>query len=446
MPHHHYIPPFILRGFIPKETSSPKPSIRKTKKQRQREARKARNNGQPDPETVSAFSMRSRLIESVPIATTSGVMNFCQDASNREHLEHLEKKLSELEGEAARIIRELHIAAERQSSNQTFTVARSDLQLLWKFIILMHYQNSPMEEMYQEAHPRNAPISQWLRHLKETNGYTTDKEFWLDGLHYYLSTKHSDILKHAKQIPNDAPFHHIGETNVDISIHQWHALTYESFTNNHFLGIWRSHEASEFVLGDNSHRIWEGTLAGSPRLYNIYVISPKITIVLKLNISKTLPPEFEDSTLKDHPLDFPQTVYNRGPGVLGNRHASPKDQFDALERHLQSPNSDNDQFTFKINKLTVNQTYLVNQVVLENLAADELLVFASRDAMLSTARRYDTPEGTFRKQNRRARSGASNLGQAAALPVAPSNLKRALRGWVTSPLPTLLLFAHSEPG
>ncbi|KAJ2923871.1 hypothetical protein H1R20_g13221, partial [Candolleomyces eurysporus] len=407
MPYYHYIPPFILRGFIPEETTSPKPSIRKTKKQRQREARKARKN---DPETVSAFSLRSRLIEFVPVPTTSGVMKFYQDASNQEHLEHLENKLSELEGEAARVIRELHIAAGRQSSNQTFTLPRSDLQLLWKFILLLHYRNSPIEEMFQEDHPRNAPIRQWLRHLKIMKGYTTDKEFWLDGLHYYLSTKHSDILKHAKQCLIYGPSHLVGETNVDIPSHPWQALAYESLINDHFLGIWRSHEASEFVLGDNSYRIWEGTLAGSPRLYEIYVISPKLAIVLKLNRSKTLPPSSEKSTLSDHPLDVPQTVYNRGPGALGNRHASPKDQFDALERHLQSPNSNNDQFTFRINQLTVNQTYLVNQVVLENLATDELLVFASRDAMLSTARRYDTPEGPFLKQNRQAIAELVRLG------------------------------------
>ncbi|RXW18826.1 hypothetical protein EST38_g7029 [Candolleomyces aberdarensis] len=417
MPYHHYIPRFILRGFIPEDTTSPEPSVPKTKKQRQREARKARKKGQPDPETVSVFNLRSRLIEPVPIATTFGVMNFYEDASNQENLEHLEKKLSDLEGKAARVIRELHIAAGRQSSNQSFTLPRSDLQLLRKFIFLMHYRSSAIQKTYfQEDHPHNARVRQWISHLKQTKGYTTDKEIWLDGLRYYLFTKHSDILNHAKQCPEHGPFPRIGETDVDIPSHQWHALAYESFTNNYYLGIWKAHEDSEFVLGRNSYGLWEGTLAGSPGLFKIYVISPKITMVLKVNMSKAFPPGFEDSTLSDHPLGFPQTVYNRGPHVLRDEHASPKDRSDALQRHLQSPNSDNDQFTFRINKLTVDQTYLVNQVVLENLQADGLLVFASRDAMLPTAQRYDTPEGPFLKKNRQAiaglvrclRSGASS--------------------------------------
>ncbi|RXW18822.1 hypothetical protein EST38_g7021 [Candolleomyces aberdarensis] len=399
MPFHHYLPRFVLRGFIQEDTASPEPSVQKTKEQRQRGARKPRKNGQSDSETVLAFNMRSRLIESVPIATAFGVMNFYQDVSNQEDLE----RLSELEGEAARVIRELHIAAGRQSSNQTFTLPRSDLQLLRKFIFLMHYRSSaPERTYYQENHPRNALIRHWIRHLKITKGYTTNKEIWLDGLRYYLSTKHSDIINHAKQCSNYGPIDLIGETNVDIPSHQWHALAYESFNDNNYLGIWKSHEDSEFVLGNNCYGVWEGTLAGSPILYRIYVISPQITMVLKLNMSKAFPSELEDSTLSDHPLGFPQTVYHRGPGALGNILASSKDQIEALQRHLKSPNSNNDQFTFRINKLTVNQTYLVNQVVLENLDIDGLLVFASRHALLYTAQRYDSPEWPFLKQNRGA--------------------------------------------
>ncbi|KAJ2923867.1 hypothetical protein H1R20_g13222, partial [Candolleomyces eurysporus] len=399
MPFHHYLPQFILRGFVAEDATFPGPSVRKSKKQRQREARKARKKDQPDPETVLAFNMGSRLIESVPIATAFGVMNFCQDVSDQEDLE----KLSELEREAARIIRDLHIAAGRQSTNQTFTLPRSDLQLLRKFIFLMHYRSSaPERTYYQENHPRNALIRHWIRHLKITTGYTTNREIWLDGLHYYLSTKHSDILNHAKQCSNYEPINLIGETNVDIPSYQWHALAYESFNDKHYLGIWKSHEDSEFVLGNNCYGVWEGTLAGSPLLYRIYVISPKVTIVLKLNMSKTLPSELEDSTLSDHPLGFPQTAYHRGPGALGNILASSKDQIEALQRHLKSPNSDNDQFTFSINQLTVNQTYLVNQIVLENLDPDGLLVFTSRHTLLSTAQRYDSPEWPFWKQNREA--------------------------------------------
>ncbi|KAJ2935960.1 hypothetical protein H1R20_g1133, partial [Candolleomyces eurysporus] len=444
MPYHHYIPRFILRGFIPEDTTSPEPSIPKTKKQRQREARKARKKGQPDPETISVFDLKSRSIIPVPIVSTFGVMNLYQDASNQEDLEHLEKKLSELEGKAARVIRELHVAAGRRSSNQTFTLPRSDLQLLRKFIFLMHYRSSAIEKTYfQEDHPHNANVRQWIRHLKKTKGYTTDKEIWLNGLHYYLFTKHSEILNHAKQCPEHGPFPRIGETDVGIPSHQWHALAYESFTNNYYLGIWKAHEDSEFVLGRNSYGLWEGMLAGSPGLFKIYVISPKITMVLKVNMSRAFPPEFEDSTLSNHPLGFPQTVYNRGPHVLRDEHASPNDRSDALRRHLQSPNSDNDRFTFRINRLTVDQTYLVNQVVLENLQADGLLVFASRDAMLPTAQRYDTPEGPFLKKNRQAIAGLVRCLQSGASSNLPSGTSQPEAstpelGNTTTPTPTFV--------
>ncbi|KAJ2932039.1 hypothetical protein H1R20_g5068, partial [Candolleomyces eurysporus] len=378
MPFHHYLPQFILRGFVAE-----------TQLSLGRLYEKAEAAGGKEGEKEGSSGSRDRL----------GLQHGVKDVSDQEDLE----KLSELEGEAARIIRDLHIAAGRQSTNQTFTLPRSDLQLLRKFIFLMHYRSSaPERTYYQENHPRNVLIRHWIRHLKITTGYTTNREIWLDGLHYYLSTKHSDILNHAKQCSNYEPIDLIGETNVDIPSYQWHALAYESFNDKHYLGIWKSHEDSEFVLGNNCYGVWEGTLAGSPLLYRIYVTSPKITIVLKLNMSKTLPSELEDSTLSDHPLGFPQTAYHRGPGALGNILASSKDQIEALQRHLKLPNCDNDQFTFSINQLTVNQTYLVNQIVLENLDPDGLLVFTSRRKLLSTAQRYDSPEWPFWKQNREA--------------------------------------------
>ncbi|RXW18821.1 hypothetical protein EST38_g7026 [Candolleomyces aberdarensis] len=407
MPYHHYIPRFILRGFIPEDTTSEslEPAVRKTKKQKQRDARKARKKGQPDPETISVFNLQSRLIESVPVATTFGLTSLYEDASNQEDLEYLEKKLSELEGKAARVIRELHVAAGRRSSNQTFTLPRSDLQLLRKFIFLMHYRSSAMQKTYfQEDHPDNAPIRQWIRHLKKTKGYTTDKEIWLDGLRYYLFTKHSDILDDAKKCPEYGTSGSV-EADINIPSQQWHALAYESLANDYYLGIWRSHEDSEFVLGNDSYGLWEGRLAGSRGLFRIYVLSPKITVVLKLIMSRGLLSPLEDSTLSDHPLGLPQTVYNRGPHILGNKHADPGDRCDALQRHLRSPNSNNDQFTFRINGLAVDQTYIVNQIVLENLHADGLLLFASRDAMLRTAQRYDTSGWRCLGRNRQAIAG-----------------------------------------
>ncbi|KAJ2923870.1 hypothetical protein H1R20_g13223, partial [Candolleomyces eurysporus] len=405
MPHHHYIPRFILRGFIPEDTTSLEPAVRKTKKQKQRDARKARKKGQPDPETISVFNLGSGLIESVPIASTFAVMDLYQDASNQDNLEHLEKKLSELEGKAARIIKELHVAAGRQSSKQTFTLPRSDLQLLRKFIFLMHYRSSAIEKTYfQEDHPDNAPLRQWIRHLKKTKGYTTDKEIWLDGLRYYLFTKHSDILDDAKKCSECGLSGSVGETDIDVPSHQWHAVAYESLANDYYLGIWKSHEDSEFVLGNSSYGLWEGMFAGTTGLFRIYVLSPKITVVLKLNMSRGMA-GLENSTLSDHPLGSPQTVYHRGASIFGNRFASPEDKIEALQRHLKSPNSDNDQFTFRINGLTADQTYLVNRVVLENLHADGLLLFASRDAMLSTARRHNTPPGCYLKRNQDAIAG-----------------------------------------
>ena len=158
------------------------------------------------------------------------------------------------------------------------------------------------------------------------------------------------------------------------------------------------------MLGHNSYGLWEGTIGGNvPQLFRIYVMSPTITLVLKQNVTKN--PIFqmmEDSTLSGIPLKPATTKYQRPPPQLRDRTVDEWQMYLALQQHLKSSFSGEDEFSFDINRLSADQTYLVNQVVLENLHTNGSLVFRSKNAMLATASRYDTPEGPFRKRNRPA--------------------------------------------
>lgn len=358
----------------------------------------------PDPESIAVFDMKKQSIQTVAIGRAFGLYNFYQDALHTQNMHHLEEKLSLLEGKASQIIADLHKAAARPG-NQNFTLLRRDLQTLRRFLFIMHYRSSAIEKTYfQEDHPRNVSVRSWIRKLKVDNEFTNDKQIWLRGLQYYLDTNHNDILAHAAELSSRNPEIVIShsELNADTPSEHWFAAAYETFTNNYYMGIWQANDNAEFVLGHNSYGLWEGTVSGRiPQLFRIYVLSPAITLVLKLNITKD--PIFramESSTLGNHPLQFPRTKYDRPPPEFANPRARESQLYDALQRHLQSTKAASDQFTFTINSLSADQTYLVNQVVLENLHADGTLVFRSKDHMLSTARKYDSAEGPFRKENR----------------------------------------------
>lgn len=375
--------------------------------------------------------MANRSIQSAPIRRWFGLYNFYQDTLHTPNMRHLEEKLGELENKVAVVIENIHKAATKPG-NRDFTLVRSDLQILRRFIFIMHYRSSAVEKTYfQEDHPRNIGVRNWIRKLKVDNGYTNDKQIWLRGLQYYLDTGHSDILAHAKVLQACKPNGRMAHAELDVNTppEHWFALAYESLANNYYMGIWRASDNAEFILGHSTYGLWEGTVANSPKLFRIYVLSPTITLVLKLNVTKNpLLAAMESSTLSDHPLQLPRTTYSRPPRILANSlNTRQRERFDALQTHLQSTSAANDQFTFTINALSTDQAYLVNQVVLENLQADGSLVFKSKGFMLDTARRYDTPEGPFRKKNRAAiaalaacLSGPSSASTSPGTPAAPS--------------------------
>jgi hypothetical protein len=334
-------------------------------------------------------------------------LDFYEDIHHTDDVRHLETKLGKLESEAACIIQRLHDTSTQPGSRQ-FTIPRSELQVLRKFIFIMHYRSNVVDKTYfQEDHPNNISVRNWIRKQKAEKAFTSDRDIWLQGLEYYLDTSHKDILAHAASFRTNSPDHDLiphAEVSTDIPPEHWFSAAYETSANNYYLGIWMANQKSEFVLGHNSFGLWEGTVCGNiPQLFRIYVMSPMITLVLKRNLTKD--PIFrmmEASTLGGIPLKPATTKYKRPPPQLVGPFADKEQRYLALQQHLKSSNAGEDEFSFDINRLSPDQTYLLNQVVLENLHTDGLLVFRSKDAMLDTANRYDTTERPFRKKNRLA--------------------------------------------
>ena len=111
--------------------------------------------------------MAERSVEAVAVSRIFGLLDFYEDTHHTDNMRHLEEKLSKLEDHAARIIERLHVASVQPGSRQ-FTLPRSDLQILRKFIFIMHYRSNAVDKTYfQEDHPNNISLRKWIRKLKE---------------------------------------------------------------------------------------------------------------------------------------------------------------------------------------------------------------------------------------------------------------------------------------
>ena len=354
----------------------------------------------PDPECIFVFDLETGVLESRPIGRVYGQVNFYQDKGNDENRNHLEEKLAFLENNSARIITDIHTSLP----SGEVVLARKDSEVLRKFLFLMHYRSDTISRTYfQEDHPGNAHAKGWIRNFKKKRNFTSDAEVWLDGINYYLETPHHTILAHSKENKKAGGTESMitmmigGE--IDIDMPHYHAEAYTNFVNNYFLAVWEAADDSEFILGHNAFGLWEGTFLGVKKLFKIYVVSPRVVLVFKTNISRHMFPSVEgDSTLTDIPIAKPIPRYIRSfppPGQL-----SPEDVKE-FQAYVSSAEAQQDTFMFKITKLSQSQTYLINQIVLQNVQQNGSITFASHTFMSRTIRRYDTPEGPFTKENRK---------------------------------------------
>lgn len=309
------------------------------------------------------------------------------DTKNAETITHIDNKFVKLERDTARII-EL-VKGDVDNGKSTVDLLREDLYTLFKFLFLLQLRTKKIYNTYfQKDHPNSVLLRDWIQRQKTLHNLPTDTYLWLNGLNYYLDTSTHQILEDADPGTFSETASIVADPNrgadPDTDVKYWHAQTYEAFHNWYYLSICEAALDSEFLLGDNSLGIWEGTIgAGGGQVHRLYIISPRIAIILRLNITRD--PMFGtmmvDSILNDLPFEPPTT-----------RHTTP------VRAELRpSAYSPDDSFTFKIHLLTRFQTYKINEIVLENLREDGTLIFASEDRMFSTLALYDSPHGSFMK-------------------------------------------------
>jgi hypothetical protein len=147
-----------------------------------------------DLESVHYYDIATGSLDIHPIGQVYGVPNFYQDVHNIENIDELEDKLATLENQAASIIEDIHRALPRG----TFTLKRRSLELLRKFLFILHHRGVSCSTHYFQAdHPESAITRQWIEYFMKAKGIQSAVEAWLHVLRYYLDTSHSDIMLDA---------------------------------------------------------------------------------------------------------------------------------------------------------------------------------------------------------------------------------------------------------
>ncbi|KAJ7279323.1 hypothetical protein C8J57DRAFT_1125134 [Mycena rebaudengoi] len=368
----HFIPRFILRRFQPG-------GIRKSRVERQREYARTRS----DSESILVYELETQSLTLCPVGSVYGVRNLYQDVRSSLNINELEEKLSKLEGDAAKIVNDLHTAL---AEKRDFGLKRRALDRLRKFLFLMHYRNSTLSKTYfQEDHPQSRAARDWTEQYRLRHHLDSATDMWLHCLRYFLDTSHAQIALDASQMYEK--FGLLAMTSggpIPPEAEYYHAVAYQLQAGHYFLCVWEAADGEEFILGSNGFGLWEGVGPGTA-VHRIFVISPRLTLVLRsgflrdeVNQGHHIP---TNSDLIDIKHTIPVATYQDGSHGLS---IDP----DALNSYRATSPAENDLFTFKITKLTSSQTLALNSVILLNVPPTGSITFTSKSSILRTCRLF----------------------------------------------------------
>ncbi|RDB30909.1 hypothetical protein Hypma_004916 [Hypsizygus marmoreus] len=388
--YHHYIPRFVLRRYQPE--GAPQFASAKKRNQAIQQARKKGN----ELEKIYVYDFPSESFDTLPIAKTYGTQNLYRDVKDPEDANYLEEKFSTLENTAAEVINIVHKTIENGTG--IVTLKRSQADSLRKFLFLMHYRLDNLSKTYfDKNHPDNAPARDWIAKFVKDHGLATDVEAWIYGLRYFLDTPHSQIIqdayKHVEKWGITA-LSKMMSTRVDPDVENFYTIAYFGHARSRFLCIWEAADGMEFVLTNVSFGLWEGLIMGVGGAHRLFTISPRIVLVLVhtfLRPDRRPPGIHLDSNFKDIPLNTPISNYRDGSLLTDDV----TDDVTAFMKYTTSPAAANDEFYYRVTKLSPNQTFEVNRVFLKNVGPEGRLTFSSKEKVLPTLRRYLEDPPTF---------------------------------------------------
>ncbi|KAF9528158.1 hypothetical protein CPB83DRAFT_894642 [Crepidotus variabilis] len=376
----HAIPRFILRqfGIMPNPLLSLKPSKAFT-------WRTSKSSSLP----VNFYKVSTGQLSIRGLGNVYGKMNLYRNLKESEDVDYLEHKLASLENEASIAIKAIHVGIPSGFAS----LSRAELARLRKFILLMDYRSVANSASYFHGDNRlNIPLADLLKKFGRTHELQTETDVWQAGLKYYLDTPHHEIVAAGELLRDKYGNHQPYERpQFDPELEEWFTINYESQVDYYFLGIWEAAEGNEFILSDNSFSLREGFISDSPGAHKICVVSPRIALVLRRTRFHKLDPTDPSvvSTLVNVPISRPEFTYAQD-FLQGVDRDDPTMIATARSAYRTSPEAQNDKFSFRYTKLSAQETYSVNEVILLNANVEQngSITFSSSQAMINTLQRY----------------------------------------------------------
>ncbi|KAG2346533.1 hypothetical protein BDR05DRAFT_997494 [Suillus weaverae] len=234
----HFIPRFVLRRF--------QVGILKSRIERYKEFQRIG----VDPEYVLYYDVATGSLDTRLIGKVYGVLGIYQDAAS--------------------IIKDLHQALPQS----TLTLKRRFLELLQKFLFLMHYRNeSRSRRAFEVDRPENAKARQWIERGMKAEGIQSAADMWRRILRYHLDSLHSDLMREAEKVVEKRGEEGHQEMHIP-------PVTYRTYVDDYFLSIWEAAPGEEFILTHNAFGLSEGSAGSCPALHRLFVLSPRIAAVL----------------------------------------------------------------------------------------------------------------------------------------------------------------------
>ncbi|KAF8956861.1 hypothetical protein BDZ97DRAFT_1925028 [Flammula alnicola] len=341
----HYIPRFILRYFQDAQIQP------RNKKERQKNFHKARKTG-IDKDTILVYDIPNQTFEPQPVGKVHGIINMYRDHRNTQNVDHLEQGLS-------------------RSNEEERAGDRAQVHLPYA-------------------------LSTNIPHPLKKHGLHTQNDIFLFGMKYVLETSHHEMVNATEALWEKygmKDFAMMLQTRVDPEIiDNFFAVDYATMADRLFLSIWQAAEGEEFVVADNSFGLWEGAIDGQPAIHRLFIVSPKIALVLRQTLFATegvmasllSQGAVVNSSLTDIPSVPASSTYANFTRPRGDVETVMR----ALLVYRVTPAAQEDVFTFKITTLTKKQTLALNHVVLLNVLDNGNVTFASPAAMQRTVESY----------------------------------------------------------
>ncbi|RAH68347.1 DUF4238 domain-containing protein [Aspergillus aculeatinus CBS 121060] len=270
---HHFIPRFILRQFAPREQPPAGPAASPSAASRCRDF------------LVNKVDLQIPALTQRPVSTEFALVDMYRDPGFDENPNHLEEKLSRVEGRASEIIDKARRTFAARGS--ILTLQRIEVDTLRKFLFLMKYRNTGMFDRYNHDDARSYQADDRARMLRymQTKGFTAPRDVWFDNLRQILDLELDDPRRSWRE-------------TLRRRIYPDDAAMFEHHLLHSFMAFGEPDDPpEEFLLTENAFGIFEGPCSTTVdpqsglREVSVYTefhtfapLAPRLAIILRSHL------------------------------------------------------------------------------------------------------------------------------------------------------------------